>query len=202
MCHESFVTTRCCANFLKQHFVLTWKAKNNIISRLSRNGSRLKRISDAFVFAREGRVLEGELAVSGLERLHDLLAEVSGSISFRLQGYKSEHGELMLHLTVGGMIPLACQRCLQAISYQLDVDSLLEIIPEGADMSQDELEDDTRDFLPLAGELDVAEFVEDEILLALPVAPRHEKCGLPGAADAGERINPFATLAGLKGKPN
>lgn len=154
------------------------------------------------MFAREGRVLEGELAVSGLERLHDLLAEVSGSISFRLQGYKSEHGELMLHLTVGGMIPLACQRCLQAISYQLDVDSLLEIIPEGADMSQDELEDDTRDFLPLAGELDVAEFVEDEILLALPVAPRHEKCGLPGAADAGERINPFATLAGLKGKPN
>ena len=154
------------------------------------------------MFAREGRVLEGELAVSDLERLHDLLAEVSGSISFRLQGYKSEHGELMLHLTVGGMIPLACQRCLQAISYQLDVDSLLEIIPEGADMSQDELEDDTRDFLPLAGELDVAEFVEDEILLALPVAPRHEKCGLPGAADAGERVNPFATLAGLKGKPN
>jgi uncharacterized protein len=192
----------CCADFLKRHFVLTWKAKNNIISRLSRNGSRLKRISDAFVFAREGRVLEGELAVSGLERLHDLLAEVSGSISFRLQGYKSEHGELMLHLTVGGMIPLACQRCLQAISYQLDVDSLLEIIPEGTDMSQDELEDDTRDFLPLAGELDVAELVEDEILLALPVAPRHEKCGLPGAGDAGERINPFAALAGLKGKPN
>jgi hypothetical protein len=51
-------------------------------------------------------------------------------------------------------------------------------------------------------ELDVAELVEDEILLALPVAPRHEKCGLPGAADAGERINPFAALSGLKGKPN
>ena len=64
------------------------------------------------------------------------------------------------------------------------------------------LEDDTRDFLPVERELDVVEVVEDEILLALPVAPRHEKCGLPGAADAGERINPFAKLAGLKGKPN
>jgi len=154
------------------------------------------------VFAREGRVLEGTLAVSSLERLHDLLAEVSGDVSFRLQGYKGERGELMLHLVVGGVIPLACQRCLKAITFELDVDSLLEIIPEGADMSQDELEDDTRDFLPLAGELYVAELVEDEILLALPVAPRHEKCGLPGAADAGERINPFAALAGLKGKPN
>jgi hypothetical protein len=75
---------------------------------------------------------------------------------------------------VGGIIPLACQRCLEAIPFQLDVDSLLELIPEDAELSQDELEDDTRDFLPVAGELDVAELVEDEILLALPVAPRHE----------------------------
>jgi uncharacterized protein len=187
---------------LKQHFVLTWKAKNNIISGLSRNRSRLKRISDAFVFAREGRVLEGVLPVSSLERLHDLLADVTGDVTFRLEGYKSEHGELMLHLEVGGQLSLACQRCLQAVSFDLDVENLLELVPEGADLSQDELEDDTRDFLPVASELDVAELVEDEILLALPVAPRHEKCGLPGAADAGERINPFATLAGLKGKPN
>ena len=108
----------------------------------------------------------------------------------------------MLHLEVSGLLSLACQRCLKAIPFTLDVDSLLELVPEGADMSQDELEDDTRDFLPVAGELYVAELVEDEILLALPVAPRHEKCGLPGAADVGERIHPFAALAGLKGKPN
>ena len=181
---------------------MTWKAKNNIILGLGRNSSRLKRISDAFVFAREGRVLEGTLAVDGLERLHDLLTEVSGEVTFRLQGAQGKRGEYTLHLQVAGRIPLACQRCLGAIPFDLDVDSLLELIPEGADMSQDELEDDTRDFLPVAGELFVAELVEDEVLLALPVAPRHEKCGFPGAADAGERINPFATLAGLKGKPN
>ena len=169
---------------------------------MSRNSLRVKRITDAFVFAKEGRVLEGTLAVSSLERLHDLLTEVTGEINFRLQGFKSEHGELMLHLTVSGVIPLACQRCLKAIPFNLDVDNLLEIVPEGSDMSQDELEDDTRDFLPVAGELNLAELVEDEILLSLPVAPRHEKCGLPGAADAGERIHPFAVLAGLKGKPN
>jgi uncharacterized protein len=186
---------------LKQHFVLTWKAKNNIIQCLSRNRSRLKRISDAFAFARDGRVLEGTLAVADLERLHDLLAELAGEVTFRLQGFK---GERRTHAAVGGfgLAPLACQRCLEAVPCDLDVDSLLELVPEGADLSQDELEDDTRDFLPVVRELDVAELVEDEILLALPVAPRHEKCGLPGAADAGERINPFAALSGLKGKPN
>jgi len=162
----------------------------------------LKRVSDAFVFAREGRVLEGTLAVSALERLHDLLAEVSGEVVFRLEGFKGANGELMLHLEVSGVLPLACQRCLKSVAFDLDVDNLLQLVPEGAELSQDELEDDTRDFLPVARELNVVDLVEDEILLTLPVAPRHEKCGLPGAADAGERINPFAKLAGLKGKPN
>lgn len=187
---------------MKQHFVLTWEAKNNIIYRLSRNSSRLKRVSDAFVFAREGRVLEGALAVSDLERLHDLLAEVAGEVAFRLEGVTGANGELMLHLEASGVLPLACQRCLKSVTFDLDVDNLLQLVPEGAELSQEELEDDTRDFLPVARELNVVDLVEDEILLTLPVAPRHEKCGLPGAADAGERINPFATLAGLKGKPN
>ena len=75
-------------------------------------------------------------------------------------------------------------------------------MPVDADLSQDELEDDSRDFLPLEKELDVEALVEDEILLSLPVAPRHEQCVVPGAAAAGERINPFAALAGFKGKPN
>lgn len=187
---------------MKQNFVLTWKDKNNIIQCLSRNSTRLKRISDAFAFARDGRVLEGTLPVFDLERLHDLLAEAGGEVKYRLQGFKGERGEFMLHLTVSGVLPLACQRCLESVPFDLGVDNLLELVPEGADLSQDELEDDTRDFLPVVRELDVTELVEDEILLVLPVAPRHEKCGLPGSAEAGERINPFAALSGLKGKPN
>lgn len=162
----------------------------------------MKRILDAFAFSREGRVLEGTLALSSLERLHDLLAEMAGEVSFCISGLIGERGESMLHLEVSGSLPLACQRCLEAVPFELDVDILLELLPEGAEMSQDELEDDTRDFLPVAGKLDVAELVEDEILLVLPVAPRHERCGLPGTADAGERIHPFAQLAGLGRKPN
>lgn len=137
-----------------------------------------------------------------MERLHDLLAEVSGEVSWHLEGFKGERGESLLRLTVGGIIPLACQRCLEAIAFELDVDRLLEVIPVSADVSQDELEDDSRDFLPVEKELDVAELIEDEILLSLPVAPRHDRCGLPGASGIGERVNPFAALAGLKGKPN
>ena len=38
----------------------------------------MKRINDAFLFAREARVLQGTVPVSGMERLHDLLVEVAG----------------------------------------------------------------------------------------------------------------------------
>ncbi|MDX9737987.1 MAG: YceD family protein [Azonexus sp.] len=162
----------------------------------------MKRINDAFLFAREARVLQGTVPVSGMERLHDLLVEVAGEVVWRLEGMRGARGEFLLHLTVGGVIPLACQRCLSAIPFQLAVDNLLELVPVDADLSQDELEDDSRDFLPLEKELDVEALVEDEILLSLPVAPRHEQCVVPGAAAAGERINPFAALAGFKGKPN
>lgn len=140
--------------------------------------------------------------MAGLERLHDLLVDADGEVSYQLQGMQGQQGEPMLHLIVSGQVRLACQRCLLAVPLELAVDSLLELVPEGAELSQEELEDDTKDYLPLAGELNVADLVEEEILLSLPVAPRHEDCGLPGLANAGERINPFAALAGLKGKPN
>lgn len=142
------------------------------------------------------------MPLSGLGRLHDLLASREGGISFRLEGYRGRQGESLLQLEVSGELPLACQRCLETVPFDLEIDNLLQLVPEGAELSQDELEDDTRDFLPVARELDVAELVEDEILLALPVAPRHERCGLPGSTDAADRVNPFAALVGLKGKPN
>ncbi len=159
-------------------------------------------VIDSFAFAREGDVLEGTLPVSALPRLHDVLVEVSGEVAYQVTGCKGERGQAQLRVQVAGGLPLACQRCLAAVPFALAIDSLLELVPEGTDLTQDELEDDSRDFLPVAGALDMAVLIEDEILLALPVVPRHEKCGLPGEAEAGERIAPFAALSSLKGKLN
>ena len=157
---------------------------------------------DGFAFARDGRLLEGRLPVARLGRLHDLLAEVSGEVRYRLQGVIGPLGRPQLWLDVEGDLSLSCQRCLEAVSHALQIECVLELVPEGAELSQEELEDDSKDFLPVAGQTDVVELVEDEILLGLPVAPRHEDCGLPGSDEAGERVSPFAALAGMKGKPN
>lgn len=153
-------------------------------------------------FAREGRVLAGTLPVARLLRVHDLLVEVTGELTYRLDGRQGERGQARLQLAVDGVLPLVCQRCLAAVDTDLAIDSLLELLPEGSAPTQDELENDDMDFLPVGDELDVLALIEDEILLALPVAPRHTACALPAAAETDEKAHPFAALAAWKVKPN
>lgn len=158
-------------------------------------------VIDSLAFAREGAVLEGNLRVAGLERLHDQLTQVDGELSFRLEGRlvgREKTPELLL--SVRGGLSLRCQRCLGGLPHQVQVDSVLELIESEDDLTQEDLEDDSRDFLPAQKDLDVAGLVEEEVLLDLPVAPRHESCVMPEAAVATEKASPFAALAALKGK--
>lgn len=157
-------------------------------------------VIDSLSFAREGRSLQGELPVAGLERLHDELAEIAGVVAYRLNGRMGRQGKPQLVLEVVGEVPLVCQRCLGRYDHPLSIASVLELIADEADLSQDELEDDSRDFLVAQKELDVAALIEDEIILGLPVAPRHEDCALPDGSTRGTKESPFASLAALKGK--
>ena len=102
---------------------------------------------------------------------------------------------------VDGTLSLCCQRCLETIEYPIQVRSLLEFVDSDDDLTQEELEDDSRDFLPHQKDLDVAALIEDEILLALPTAPRHDDCVLPGASRESAIASPFSVLASLHGKP-
>jgi len=48
-----------------------------------------------------------------------------------------------------------------------------------------------------AAPLDPAQLVEDELVLALPYAPRHENCVARAAGREGDGSSPFASLRGL-----
>jgi uncharacterized protein len=52
----------------------------------------------------------------------------------------------------------------------------------------------------LAGkQMDVCELVEDEVLLSLPIATVHVRCGGEKPGSGGKRSSPFAELAKFKG---
>lgn len=156
---------------------------------------------DSLAFGRERGVLDGDLAISSLSRLHDLLTEVAGSLNYHVEGGVGSDGRSQLSLAVAGRLSLCCQRCLEALDYPLDVHSLLEFVDDERDLTQEELEDDSRDFLPNQKELDVVQLIEDEILLALPPVARHDDCRLP-AIDHGaaEKVSPFSVLAAARSR--
>jgi uncharacterized protein len=41
------------------------------------------------------------------------------------------------------------------------------------------------------------ELIEDELILAVPYAPRHEDCTAAGAHGDAQKVSPFAGLRGL-----
>lgn len=110
--------------------------------------------------------------------------------------------EMWLHLQAHTDVSLQCQRCLMPLRQTLDVRrSFLFVTDEAeAERLDEESEDDV---LVLTRSLNVPELVEDELILALPLVPRHEHCLQPlatmGAIDeSAPRASPFAVLESLR----
>ncbi len=158
-------------------------------------------VIDSLAFAREGRHLIGRLAVQEMSRVNDgnALADDGGVLSCRLSGGRNDDGKLFLMIEVSGELRLKCQRCLEPLVLPLDIKSLLLLVPSGAPWPDESLEDDAADAVEASAEQSVASLIEEEVLLALPVVPRHESCVLPDGSDHhGRAASPFAALARLK----
>ena len=157
-------------------------------------------VIDSLAFAREGGLLQGELPVASLTRVLDLLVDSTGHLGYRVQGQMGPRNRPQLMLQLDGVLSVCCQRCLEGIDYPVRVRSLLELVKNKEELTQEEIEDDSKDFLTAQKELDVVELIEDEIILDLPSAPRHDSCALPQAGRTAEKVSPFSVLKGLKGK--
>lgn len=118
----------------------------------------------------------------------------------------AEEASPWLHLQVQAHIPLCCQRCLQAVDVELNVDRWFRFVADeaAAEAQDDESEEDV---LALEPRPSLRTLIEDELLMAMPLVPLHEACPLPlpPSEMAGEparepeaKPNPFSVLAGLK----
>jgi uncharacterized protein len=166
---------------------------------MSQPGVPSRLIADPFRFATEGRHLEGELAVADLLRLADVLADSHGRLVYRIEGATDENRRPLLVLKAQGSLNLRCQRCLGGLAWPLAIETTLQPVRAGEMIPDEELEDDEIDAIEVEGELDVVALVEDEVLLALPIAPRHEECEPPRPEGGAKKESPFAALASLRG---
>ena len=157
-------------------------------------------VINSLAFAREARSLQGELPIASLARVLDKLTDSVGVLSYRAEGRLSPRNRAQLLLQLDGVLSVCCQRCLEGIEYPVKLRSVLEFVDDEEDLTQEEVEDDSKDFLPAQSELDVVALIEDEIILDLPSAPRHEDCALPDTGQGTGKISPFSVLQGFKGK--
>ena len=152
-------------------------------------------------FVRKAQEFRDIIPLLRFSRLGEILADTDGSLEITLNGRAGEFGKPVLHLEVRGELKLICQRCLDSFEYPLDVAADFVIVTsEDAIPSPDSDEyDDEVDYLVAETQMPVIGLVEDEILLTLPLAPKHPDglCGNAGKVEL-EKPSPFAVLKGFR----
>jgi uncharacterized protein len=174
---------------------------------------------DVVSFAAVGGELAGTIAADAMPRLASAtLPPEDGSprpgAQWRATGERLALAgagmQPSLLVTAATDVSLECQRCLRPMRVALRAERRIFFV-EGEDAAaalDAEAEDDV---LALTPALDLPMLLEDELLLALPLVPRHDVCPEPlprsfrdeaDAAAAAE--HPFAALAALKqgSRPN
>ena len=155
---------------------------------------------DLFEFARLGGEASGQLALADMRRVD--MPERNGAMTWKAAvgsgGPGGKAGLPRLDLDIDGKIELVCQRCLLPMTHDVAVRSHFLIAPnEEAATALDD--DDAYDAIVGAIDFDLDALVEDEVILALPIAPRHEVCpdGKANLSYGDEKPSPFAALAAL-----
>lgn len=135
---------------------------------------------------------------SGLHRLSGEVLLTCSGFDVTIVGSVAEDDRSYLHVKVSGVVWLTCQRCLEPVEHSVWHDVRFQLWPTGVVLPEDELFEDGFDALPAGNELDLAQLVEGEVLLGLPLSPRHTDCQLPDAVSGMAEASPFDVLKNLK----
>jgi len=187
-----------------------------------KRGKSLERpVIDTDEFTRKAGRTGGECPLAALERLDDLLTDHEGGVRWQLAGERTRRPDqgfdAHLALSFSGAVRMRCVRCLEPVTIELDQHHDYRLVASESIAARDDAEHEDLDLLVASRALDVMELLQDEVIMALPFAPRHATCVL-AVADAGgdravmpeaapsspapdgdkQRPNPFAVLASLR----
>lgn len=196
------------------------------------------RALDLFDFADSRRQAAGGVRVSQLPRMLNEVPvdapdrdsvftwQAEGTTQPELQDDGAEAPQPYLRLAVHGSAWIECQRCLTPYSQHLDVDATYRIVATEEEADEFPLDDDEVEVIVGSRQFDLVELIEEELLLSLPLVPKHDVCpavheslvsgvdgslaseldeteaeGSPEAVrldDGMVKPNPFAVLSSLK----
>jgi uncharacterized protein len=160
---------------------------------------------DVAGFAADGAGASGDWAAAGLPRFADsqtppqdaALPAVQWRAHGETRAAAGGESQTWLHLELQTTAWLTCQRCLQPFEQAMHVDRRLRFVADEAQAEALDADSDD-DVLAMPRWLDLRELAEDELLLALPLVPRHAVCPQPLPSSTGPdeaaAEHPFAVL--------
>ena len=163
---------------------------------------------DPVLFAKQERQFSGELVVADLPRIVEITPNPATQIVVTMSFSKSSLHYPLVKGTIDGEVVQICQRCLRhtnvAINSQFELLLVSGAAVESASQEGHEV------FEYNEQHIDTVDFLEQEIILALPIVPKHsllDECSASARkwiknkehvpADQ-PKENPFAKLKDLK----
>lgn len=169
-----------------------------------------------------------EMGADGSADVADAAGERCGVFSWSATGQVQRpvgrKPRVQASLTVCGHLQMTCQRCLQRMTVSMSLERRFRFVESEDEAGRLDEGSDDEDVLVAARAFNLVELVEDELILALPLIPRHDTCpqelgpwlstseasaapadasspGVQVAPEASEpassRAKPFAALAAL-----
>jgi len=132
----------------------------------------------ASVAVARGNTWSGALAVKDLPRLAECVANPRGSLAVSLRAVAGAGEGPALRGSIAGALGLQCQSCLETFEWPLDAVVDLRLV--AAEAEEQRLLRECEPYLVHDDHLPLRELVEDEALLALPLAPRCPACAAAG----------------------
>ncbi|MBB5322371.1 YceD family protein [Marinobacter oulmenensis] len=175
--------------------------------------AELPKSVDPYRLAEQGSTLEGVVPLVSLSRFRDTVSrlpegsECHVSLTFGLD----EERRRVVSGKLSATVVLECQRCMGDMQSQLESGFELGLV--ASEQQAQQLPKNLEPFPVEDFSMDVWTLVEDELLLALPAFPLHDRSECPATKDLealepdpepeepeaeSTRENPFSVLAGLK----
>ncbi len=158
---------------------------------------------DVAVLADAQSRVELSVPVARLARIAEYLASPEGVVTGSV-ALSREEGRIVAEVVLVAQLSLVCQRCLKPVQQSIEGRSRVALLADEAAVSQVPPELETA--LAPEGRLRLADLVEEELLLAMPVVPRHAgNCPGEPHTEAQEKDSqttqqPFAHLGELLGR--
>jgi len=147
-------------------------------------------VIDTVKFARNGREMIHSFSVEDLQRVKDIVGDFGEEIEAKLEGGVLKTGKPFIDLSIKANLPLTCQRCLELMNFELNSSTRFIIAFGKSELTDLSDEPDDVEFLIAEEDADVVAMVEEELLLRLPMAAKHEdgKCREPEWGNSARRL--------------